>query len=334
MTGTGPVLAIGIGGTRTSAALVNDDAGVNARQAIPTPGVADGGPDDADAIVSQLVRLLEGVVAEGPTRPIALGVAAPGPVDASSGRIIEPPNLGPAWCGLELGPLLRDRLGLSWGLERVTVASIRGEQLAGVGRGTREVAYLMISTGVGGAVISDGRLTLGPDGVGGELGHMVIDMDGPACSCGGFGHVESFGSGNGIVRAARRALEDRDAGPELHKIAAERVERGLRAEDVSRAADLGDRSAGVILERARRAVALAVVSIVNVFGPDVVILGGGIALAWREKLLAPVREAVIDLAFTILARRGDIVHTELGYDAGLVGALAVAGGRTAGGHAR
>jgi glucokinase len=150
---------------------------------------------------------------------------------------------------------------------------------------------------------------------------MTVDIDGPTCGCGGVGHLEALASGTGIAAAARTALERGDDAPELARIAARIAPEPLGAIHVVDAATAGDPAASVILERARRAVALAVVSIVNVFGPDVVILGGAITLAWGERLLAPVREAVADQAFRSLGRRVRVVPAALGDDVGLIGTV-------------
>ena len=124
-----------------------------------------------------------------------------------------------------------------------------------------------------------------------------------------------------VVQERRAALEAGAQAPRLRRLAAEIAPHPLTAVDVSRAADLGDPAATVIIERARRAVAVAVVSIVNVFGPDAVILGGGITLAWGERLIAPAREAVSESAFRIQAERVRVVQAALGDDVGLVGTV-------------
>jgi glucokinase len=199
--------------------------------------------------------------------------------------------------------------------------NILGERDFGAGEGSDDLVYLTISTGVGGAAISGGQPVVGPDGVAGELGHMTVDMDGPICACGGVGHLEAIASGTGIAASARAAIEAGHPAPELRRIAAEIAPASLTAVHVSHAAGLGDATAGVILERARRAVALAVVSLVNVFGPDVVILGGGISLAWGERLIAPARDAVARSAFRIQAERARVVAAALGDDVGLIGTV-------------
>ena len=133
--------------------------------------------------------------------------------------------------------------------------------------------------------------------------------------------MEAFASGTGIALRAQEALDEGADAPELRRLAAAIAPAALSAEHVSQAADLGDPAATVILERARRAVAVAVVSIVNVFGPDVVILGGAIALAWGERLLALAREAVAESAFRIQAERVKVVGAALGDDVGLIGTV-------------
>lgn len=316
----GPILALDLGGTNARAAAVTPAGRLTARHAGPTP-MAEG----AAAVVAFCVKLLERARAEhlagGGQPPVAVGLCAPGPLDATAGRLIDPPNLRGDWWGFPLGPTIGEAIGLPWALERDTATNILAEWHFGAGRGTRDLVYLTISTGVGGSVISDGRPLLGPDGVAGELGHLTVDMDGPPCGCGAPGHLESLASGTGIARAAREALDAGRAGSELVRIAREVAPAQIGAADVARAEALGDPAAAVILERARRAVAVSVVSIVDVFGPDVVILGGGITLAWGERLLRPAREAVRTMAFRIQGTRARVEQAALGDDVGLIGAL-------------
>ena len=199
--------------------------------------------------------------------------------------------------------------------------SILGEAVFGAGRGAADLVYLTISTGHRRCDPRGGRLLTGPDGVAGELGHLTVDMDGPLCGCGARGHLEALASGTGMAKAGRDALAAGEPAPILRRVADEVAPRTLSAADVARAADLGDAVAGVIIERARRAVAVSVVSIVDVFGPDAVILGGGITIAWGERLVAPAREAVATTAFRIQAARARVVQAALGDDVGLIGTV-------------
>jgi glucokinase len=314
------VLALDLGATNARAGVVDAEGRVHARRAAAIPL-----EEGRDAVVAHCVELLQKVRADhhddGGADPVVLGIAAPGPLDPRSGRLLEPPNLRGDWWGFPLGPVLADEVGLPWALGKDTNVDILAERDFGVGRGSDDLVYLTISTGIGGAVLSGGYLITGPDGTGGELGHTTIDLDGPPCACGGVGHLEALASGTGITAAAREALEKGAQAPHLARIAAAIAPKPVDAVHVSVAAAAGDPVATVILERARRAVALAVVSIVNVFGPDVVILGGGITLAWGERLLAPVREAVAEQAFRLVGGRVRIVTAALGDDVGLIGTV-------------
>jgi glucokinase len=317
---TGPVLALDLGGTNARAAVVTPDGVLSSRRSGPTP-MAEG----AAAVVEYCAGLMEAALLEhrsgGGAAPIAIGICAPGPLDARTGALIDPPNLRDEWWGLPLAPTLGDRFGLPAALEKDTNVSILGEAVFGAGQGAEDLVYLTISTGIGGAILSGGRLLTGPDGVAGELGHLTVDMDGPLCGCGARGHLEALASGTGIANAARDALDAAEPAAILRRVADEVAPRPLSAADVARAADLGDAVAGVIIERARRAVAVSVVSIVDVFGPDAVILGGGISIAWGERLVGPAREAVATTAFRIQAARAKVVPAALGDDVGLVGTV-------------
>ena len=317
---TGPVLALDLGGTNARAGVVTPDGQLSTRHAASTP-MADG----TDAVIDFCLSLLRSArdehIAAGGVAPIAVGIAAPGPLYSETGTLIDPPNLRGDWWGFPLAPTIGDALGLPWALGKDTNVNILGERDFGAGEGSGDLIYLTISTGVGGAALSGGLPIVGPDGVAGELGHMTVDMNGPVCGCGGVGHLEALASGTGIATAARAALEAGRDAPELSRIANLIDPAPLTAVHVSEAADLGDAAATVILERARRAVAVAVVSMVNVFGPDAVILGGGISIAWGERLIAPARAAVAESAFRIQAQRARVVQAALGDDVGLIGTV-------------
>ena len=317
---SGPVLALDLGATNARAAVVSTAGEVSSRYAGAWPKDAGRGAV-VDFCLDLLRQARDRHLAAGGQPPVALGMAAPGPVHPRRGAFIDPPNMGPDFFDFPIAPALAGPLGLSWAMGKDTNVAILGERDFGAGEGSGDLIYLTISTGVGGAALSGGLPVVGPDLVAGELGHITVDMDGPLCGCGGVGHVEALASGAGIsLRAAEAIASDAEA-PELRRMAAEIAPEPLTAVHVSDAADLGDPAASFILERARRAVAVAVVSIVNVFGPDVVILGGAIALAWGERLIAPAREAVAESAFRIQADRAKIVQAALGDDVGLIGTV-------------
>jgi glucokinase len=315
-----PVLALDLGGTHLRTAVVEADGRVRARRHNRTP--RDHGADRLLTAATESLRASRDEhLAAGGVAPAAVGISAPGPLNPQTGITIDPPNMGRSFVGLSLGPMVGDAVGLPWALERDTNVAVLAEAAFGAGRGHRDLVYLTVSTGVGGGVISDGRLLTGPDGVAGELGHLTVDVNGPVCGCGGLGHLERLSSGTGIAQSAQDALAAGEDAPELARIAERISPAPLEAIHVSEAAEAGDPVAAGILERARRAFAVAVVSIVDVFNPDRVIVGGGIAMAWGDRLLDPAREAVEATAFRVQAARARIVPAELGDDTGLIGTV-------------
>jgi glucokinase len=319
------VAALDLGGTHLRTAVVLPDGALGGRRHARTP-VADGPDAVMEAARASLEASIADHVAAGGVAPCVLGISAPGPLDPRSGVLVEPPNLGRAFWGMPLGGSLADALGLSVAIGLDTQVALLAEHAFGAGIGHDDLVYLTVSTGVGGSIMTGGRLITGPDGVAGELGHLTVDMDGPLCGCGVPGHLERVSSGSGMARSALEALEKNgDAAPELASIATQIAPRALEARDVSLAAERGDPIAMDIVARARRGFAAAVVSIVDVFNPDRVIVGGGIAMAWGESLLGPARGLLARSAYRVAAQRVEIVPATLGDDVGLVGAVPLVG---------
>ncbi len=300
------MLALDLGGTRLRTALALSDGRLAGRRSSLTPHAG------AETVAAACIDSLRATLAEtaqqaallGP--PSALGISAPGPLDPFAGAFLDPPNLDHSLWHFPLAA----RLGAALGLAAVMAVDVQVAALAegefGAARGLTDYVYMTISTGVGGAIVSGGRLLRGPDGVAGELGHLTIDINGPRCGCGARGHLEALASGTGIARAAREmGLGEMDAAA------------------VARAEDDGNAIAAQIMERARHAFAAAAVTIVDVFNPQRVIVGGGIAHAQGDRLLDPARRAVREYGYHRQAERVEIVAAELGDDVGLVGALSL-----------
>jgi glucokinase len=331
-----PVLALDLGASRIRAAVVRPDGSLAARAEGLTRRRE--GPTAVLADSIALLREVRAAVEPALERTIrAVGISAPGPVDPIRGVLIEPPNLGPAFHGTALAAPIGEALDLPAALERDTNVALLGELGFGAARGARDALYLTVSTGIGGAILVDGRLFGGTDGAAGELGHILVDLDGPACCCGARGHLEAISSGIGIARAAADAIATGTA-PGLaaraslamgSTLATPAMSDGLTARDVAAAEEAGDPTAGEIMEYARRAFGAALVGLVNVFAPEVVVIGGSIARAQGERWLGPAREAVTRFAFRVPAARVRIVAATLGDDVGLVGALGLVATRLA-----
>ena len=193
-----------------------------------------------------------------------------------------------------------------------------GEGAFGAARGCADYLYLTVSTGIGGAIVSGGNLLRGPDGMAGELGHLLVDRDGPTCGCGAVGHLEAIASGSAIARAARRKIDAGESEP-LARLA---LARGpaFGAREVAEAEMTGDPVAASIMADARDAFARACVGFVDVFNPALIVVGGSLAAGQGDRWLEPAREMVAREAFRVPGRRARIVPAALGDDIGFVGA--------------
>jgi glucokinase len=327
-----PVIAVDLGGTRIRAAVVLPDGTRIARTERPTP--ADQGPDavvDACRAVAHQAR--EGAPADVARDIAGIGISSPGPVDPVRGLVVEPPNLGPEFRDVALADALRAAENLPAFLDRDTNVAALGEHEFGAARGFHDFIYLTVSTGIGGAIVTGGEILHGPDGFAGELGHVVVEMDGPRCGCGGIGHVEAIAAGVSLAREAR-ALVETERSPYLAaQVGLIGDVDGLSAKHVADGALAGDPACVQVMERARRAIAAGCVGYVNTFNPHRIVIGGSIADAEGDRMLQPIRDAIEREAFKIVAAKVTVVPAALGGDVSLAGAQplvmrALAGGRT------
>ena len=313
------MIAVDLGGTQIRAAVVLPDGTRLARNDRPTP--SDRGPR---AVVVACRDAARQARAEAPAAVAAeiagIGVCSPGPVDPASGVILETPNLGPHFRDIPMAAELAASEDLPAFLDRDTNVAALGEHAFGAARDCDDFIYLTVSTGVGGSIVSGGRLFHGPDGLAGELGHVPVTLDGPRCGCGGIGHVEAYAAGVSLAKFAD-ALVAADESPFLAKRARE-LDPGeaLSARDVAEGSLAGDPACAELMARARRAIAAACVGYVNTFNPHRIVIGGSIAEAEGDRLLEPIRTTIASEAFQVLARRVRVVPAALGPDVSLAGA--------------
>lgn len=294
------VLAVDVGGTKLAAARVRDEGTVQVRAQRPTPVT-----DDAEEIWAALRALLDDVTAgEAPDR---IGVGCGGPMSWPAG-VVSPLNI-PAWRDFPL----RQRLADCWpgAVVRVhndAVAMAAGEHWQGAGRGSRNFLGIVVSTGVGGGLVLDGRVVNDRTGNAGHVGHVVVDPEGPPCACGGIGCLEAIARGPAVVASAQsQGWKPRQGEPS-----------GLTLADSARA---GDPLATAAFDRAGRAIGIAIASVAALLDLDAVAVGGGLAHA-GELLFEPTRHGFARHAGLEFVRSLPITPAALGADAGLVGAAA------------
>jgi glucokinase len=246
-----------------------------------------------------------------------IGISSPGPVDPWRGVVLQTPNMGPDYHDVPIAAELSAALGLPAFLDRDTNVAALGEMAFGAARDCADFIYLTVSTGVGGAIVSEGRIFQGPDGTAGELGHTPVAME-ELCGCGAVGHLEAFIGGNAMARVAREAV-GHGRSPFLAGRAQEKGLEGISARDVAEGEDAGDETCHAILERGRRAFAVACVGFVDALNPSRIVVGGAIADAQGDRLLGPARAEVAATAFRTPRSRVQIVPARLGGDVGLAG---------------
>ena len=293
-------LAVDVGGTKLAAARVRVDGTVQVRAQRPTPSTS-----DADELFAVLLSLIDDVA--GGETPELVGVGCGGPMRWPAGEV-SPLNI-PAWRDFPLRQRLHDRFPPAVvRLHNDAVAMAVGEHWKGAGRDADNFLGVVVSTGVGGGLVLDGRAANGASGNAGHVGHVVVDADGPACACGGHGCLEAIARGPAVVAWAQ----------EQGWSASGREPTGAALAESARAADPVALAA---FTRAGRALGVALASVVALLDLEVVAVGGGLANA-GELVLDPARVSFERHAGLEFARRCRIARAELGADAGLVGAAA------------
>jgi glucokinase len=299
------VIGVDVGGTKTLAAVVTREGAIENQITQPTDvSSQDGLLAGLDSIVEQI---------RGDQEVAALGFGIPSRVDQRFGRAVASVNIPLA--DVDLRERMRERHGLPVGIENDANAATIGEWHSGAAKGARNVVMLTLGTGVGGGLILEGRPFRGTTGVGAELGHIMIGIDGPPCGCGGHGHLESYAAGRAADRAARELYGEGADGQRL----------------VARARN-GEREAVEALAEIGQHLGAGIASFVNVFEPELVVIGGGFGSSAGDLLLEPARE--------VLAREGlepardtvKVVLAELGFYAGVIGAGMVAFEALGAGH--
>ena len=301
-----PVVAVDLGGTNLRAAFFPTGRPPAERTLrIPTP--ADQGPETVLEAIAGIVRKL---LREPIASSLRVAVAAPGPLDPESGIVFHAPNL-PGWTNIPLRAELERRLGCVVRIGNDANLAALGEWRHGAGRGVEDLIYLTLSTGIGGGVITGGRLLTGSRGLAAELGHLPVLTDGPICSCGKAGHLEAVASGTAIARRARELL----AAGEPSDL------RGLpEAEAVAEAAQRGDPLAVRVMTEAGEVLGRALAGLVHIFNPQRIVLGGGVVNA-GDVFLEPARRSLrTEVMHPAFLEGLEVVTAAFGDESGLVGA--------------
>ncbi|HVH65852.1 MAG TPA: ROK family protein [Candidatus Acidoferrum sp.] len=303
-------VGIDLGGTQLRVAVANDRGRITTVVREATEA-AKGKQHVIDRIIAAVARALEeDRTAARQVRTLAMGM--PGPLDPATGVVIHPVNL-PGFRNVPLNRILTRRTGIRSYIHHDAHMAALGEYRRGAARGANDLVYMTVSTGIGAGIMLRGELYAGAHGIAGEIGHIVVQRNGPRCICGNDGCVEAIASGTGITRAVR------EQAPHTPSSSLHRIENPT-AEDVTRAARTGDTLALSILENAGAYLGVALGTLINLLNPELIVLGGSV-LKSGPPLLRPMRASMIASSWRSSRRGLRIVRPALGGDAGLIGAV-------------
>lgn len=309
------LLGIDIGGTKTILALANESGEILAKLRFPSRMAL--GPDAyLDDMICRADAFVQESGCEGKVEGV--GVCCGGPLDREKGLILSGSTL-PGWTMVPIRKTIEDAFGAPMNFDNDATAAGYAEALFGAGKGTRDMAYFTVSTGIGGGIISGGKPFRGA-GNAAEFGHQTLDVNGPVCPCGKRGCLQGLASGTAIGERARHAAEERPT--RMIDLAGGEIRR-ITAETAAEAAQLGDPVALNVWEETGKYLGQGISNVINILNPDLVVLGGGVTKA-GELLFEPTRRYAKLFSMPELYADCRIVPATLGDDVGIHGAIALA----------
>ena len=303
------IIGVDLGGTQMRAARFDTDLNLLERVAHPTKA-----HQGRDAVIQRLLDTIAEVIPADPDAVLGIGVSAPGPTNPRTGVVVSPPNLK-GWDNVPLLKIIQERFGFPTYIGNDANVAALAETTRGAGTGFSHVIYLTVSTGIGSGVIDDGRLIIGAKGLGAEAGHMIL-LTGDRVSS-----LEREAAGPAIARKAVARLEIGEPSAMRDMVAGDLTR--ITGKIVGEAATAGDPLAVDLIQEAGRLVGLGLVTLLHLFNPEIIIIGGGVSLT-GELLFEPMRETVRQYALNpAYWDHVPIVPAALGDNVALIGAAAL-----------
>lgn len=307
-------VGVDLGGTKILAGVFDDKLTCLGRNKMSTK------PDrGATEVIARIARCVHDAIDECDLEPKQLkgvGVGAPGAIDVAQGRVIFAPNL--QWEDVALKKALEKELGVPVAIENDANAATLGVYETELQSKPRHMVGIFIGTGVGGGIIIDGKMYSGFNGTAGELGHMIIEVNGPKCNCGNRGCFEALASRTAIFRKIHAAVKDGQKtiltemlGPDL---------ADLRSGDLRKAIRKGDSLVEKVVEEAAEYTGIAVANLMNILNPQAIVLGGGVIDALGDEMMAIIVATANDYVMSGTGKGIDIIASKTGDDAGIIGA--------------
>jgi glucokinase len=306
------VIGIDVGGTNIKAGAVDYKGNILAGMRVLSE--ASLGPE---VILGKLERIVTELRSKmNNEAPMAIGLGIPGAINSREGVVTQAPNF-PALNGMPIRSLMSERLQLPCFIDNDANCIAFGEMWIGAGRDYSHILLLALGTGIGGGVIIDGEMLRGTDGMAGELGHIGVEINGAKCNCGSFGCLETIASATGILRMFREQISDHP------QSTLNSLNTAITPAVIFGEATKGDQFSKSLIEQAGRGLGVGMASFINIFNPEIVIIGGGIAASW-DILIPPAIETMKKRAFKAPAERVKVVRAEKEDDAGVFGSAYLA----------
>ncbi len=307
-------IGVDLGGTNIVAGVVDKHYKIigTAKRKTNTPRPAEEIVDDIAATVLEAIKNAEIDISEID----GCGIGCPGSIDHENNAVSYSNNLD--FHDLPLAAMMKERTGLDFCLENDANAAAYGEYIAGAGVGTKNFIAITLGTGVGGGIIIDGKIYSGSNGAGGELGHTVIQMSGPPCTCGRFGCWETYASATALIRQTKQAMM-RYKNSRMWEICKGDI-NNVNGVTAFKAKRLGDRVGTMVVDEYIKYVAVGIANVLDTFQPDMICIGGGISKE-GEYLTDPLNEYVEGENYARNMKLKTVIKTaDLGNDAGIIGA--------------
>lgn len=318
------VIAVDMGGTKILAAVVNAEGDILGTAKIPTK--ADKG---AAVVIDRIASCIQKAVDKSRVARAsiqAVGIGAPGPLDPGTGIVLFAPNLG--WTDVPLKTELENRVGLPTFVDNDVNVGTLGEHAFGAGKGISTLVGIFVGTGIGGGIIMDGELFHGASQTAGEIGHIIVKAGGPRCGCGTRGCLEALASRTAITRQLQKAIVKKGKKSILPELTGGDLKL-IRSGALAKALRSNDKLTMKVFKKATKYLGVGIASIVNFLNPEMIVLGGGVVEALDDSFLDDIAAVVADYSLPNTLSGVRIVKAQLGDDAGILGAAALARQRLA-----
>ncbi len=315
------ILGVDVGGTKIATGLVNKNGKLLSKTIVPT-FAAKGFKCSLKQVYSSISEMIS--VARVKNGEIAgIGICAPGPLNPAKGIIYNPPNL-PGWKNINIVALLKKKFGIRTILENDANAAGMAELIWGAAKGHKHVFYVTVSTGIGTAVIIDGKIYHGKNGMAGEGGHVTINFEkkDSRCNCGNIGCIETLASGTNVVK---RLMKETKTSPEtakaLRKISNGKI-KNINMELIGNAAKKGDKFASKVVKQQGKMLGVWLGGMISILDPEIIVIGGGVSLIGNI-LFKEIRKTIPSYTINKFAKKTPVVSAKLKHDVGILGAASI-----------